>query len=341
MWRVSGATVPASRLPTQSPVAAASLWVGLCATRVMTPRPLSTSATSQARLAKAWGPVRRIGCHGGQWVLNPAVIGRQNFLTGVCTFTQGEDACLASLLPILPSADTKQLLEVGALPDVVEDHFARQLKQIGIENVAFLPARHSHDMPVVGTGTHHVLAQPFLADTARPLEGRGAQRIAAPFPIGVEGTTAWLHAAAAAFGIAASVVDQVTAHARQRAQMALQRQREVLAGKHVFFFPDSQLEIPIARFLARELGVVLTKVGTPFLQRGHMAQELAWLPTGTRLSQGQHVESQLDRCRAERADITVCGLGLANPLQAEGPCSSSSGPTKPRRTSAPCAWPPP
>lgn len=177
MWRVSGATVPSSRLPTQSPVAPASLWVGLCATRVMTPRPLSTSATSQARLAKAWGPVRRIGCHGGQWVLNPAVIGRQNFLTGVCTFTQGEDACLASLLPILPSADTKQLLEVGALPDVVEDHFARQLKQIGIENVAFLPARHSHDMPVVGTGTHHVLAQPFLADTARPLEGRGAQRI--------------------------------------------------------------------------------------------------------------------------------------------------------------------
>jgi light-independent protochlorophyllide reductase subunit N len=49
-----------------------------------------------------------------------------------------------------------------------------------------------------------------------------------------------------------------------------------------------------------------------------MAQELAWLPTGTQLSEGQHVDKQLDRCRAERPDITVCGLGLANPLEAEG-----------------------
>ena len=234
------------------------------------------------------------------------------------TFTQGEDACLASLVPILPVSDAKQLLVVGALPDVVEDQFARLLKQIGIDNVAFLPARHSHDMPVLGAGTQYLLAQPFLADTARCLEGRGARRIAAPFPIGVEGTTAWLQAAAAAFGIAASVVDQVTAKARQRAQMALQRQRAELAGKRIFFFPDSQLEIPIARFLARELGVVLTEVGTPFLHREHMAQELAWLPSGTRLSEGQHVENQLDRCRAERPDITVCGLGLANPLEAEG-----------------------
>ena len=30
------------------------------------------------------------------------------------------------------------------------------------------------------------------------------------------------------------------------------------------------------------------------------------------------IERQLDRCRAERPDLTVCGLGLANPLEAEG-----------------------
>jgi light-independent protochlorophyllide reductase subunit N len=30
------------------------------------------------------------------------------------------------------------------------------------------------------------------------------------------------------------------------------------------------------------------------------------------------VEKQLDRCRASGADIVVCGLGLANPLEAEG-----------------------
>jgi light-independent protochlorophyllide reductase subunit N len=36
------------------------------------------------------------------------------------------------------------------------------------------------------------------------------------------------------------------------------------------------------------------------------------------LSEGQDVERQLDRCRAARPDLVVCGLGLANPLEAEG-----------------------
>jgi light-independent protochlorophyllide reductase subunit N len=234
------------------------------------------------------------------------------------TFTQGEDACLASLVPVLQPSPATQLVVVGALPDIVEDQLGRLLRDIGIPQFSFLPARHSHAMPTVGPATRTLLAQPFLADTARALEGRGATRIAAPFPIGVEGTTAWLKAAAAAFNIPAAVVDRVTASARSRAETALQRQRQTLEGKRIFFFPDSQLELPIARFLSREVGMVLTEVGTPFLHREHMAQELAWLPTGTQLSEGQDVDKQLDRCRAERPDITVCGLGLANPLEAEG-----------------------
>ena len=234
------------------------------------------------------------------------------------TFTQGEDACLASLVPVLQPSPATQLVVVGALPDIVEDQLGRLLREIGIPQLSFLPARQSNAMPTVGPATRYLLAQPFLADTARALEGRGATRIPAPFPIGVEGTTAWLKAAAAAFNIPAAVVDRVTASARSRAESALLRQRQALEGKRIFFFPDSQLELPIARFLSRELGMALTEVGTPFLHREHMAQELAWLPTGTQLSEGQHVDKQLDRCRAERPDITVCGLGLANPLEAEG-----------------------
>jgi light-independent protochlorophyllide reductase subunit N len=91
-----------------------------------------------------------------------------------------------------------------------------------------------------------------------------------------------------------------------------------LAGQSIFFFPDSQLEIPMARFLARELGMNLTEVGTPFLHRTHMAEELALLPAGTFLSEGQDVERQLDRCREDAPDMVVCGMGLANPLEAEG-----------------------
>jgi light-independent protochlorophyllide reductase subunit N len=49
-----------------------------------------------------------------------------------------------------------------------------------------------------------------------------------------------------------------------------------------------------------------------------MDAELARLPDGVQLSEGQDVEKQLDRCRLARPDLTVCGLGLANPLEAEG-----------------------
>jgi light-independent protochlorophyllide reductase subunit N len=237
------------------------------------------------------------------------------------TFTQGEDACLAALVSELPAAVEKSapsLLVVGALADVVEDQFARLFAQIGLHDVGFLPARRSDTLPAVGPRTRYLLAQPFLADTARALERRGAQRVAAPFPLGVEGTTRWLQAAAAAFGIDAAVVDGCTASARARAEAALARQREALQGKRIFFFPDSQLEPALARFLSRELGMRLTEVGTPYLHREHLAEELALLPAEARLSEGQHVENQLDRCRAERPDIVVCGLGLANPLEAEG-----------------------
>ncbi|MFN6996275.1 MAG: ferredoxin:protochlorophyllide reductase (ATP-dependent) subunit N, partial [Aquincola tertiaricarbonis] len=234
------------------------------------------------------------------------------------TFTQGEDACLAALVPTLEATAQPGLLVVGALADVVEEQFKRLFAALGIGPVQFLPARRAGAMPSVGPQTRYLLAQPFLADTARALEERGATRIAAPFPLGVEGTTAWLQAAASAFGVSAARFAQATGPAIERAQHALATHRARLAGGRIFFFPDSQLEVPLARFLSRELGMQLTEVGSPFLHRAHLAEELALLPAGTVLSEGQDVERQLDRCRAARPDLVVCGLGLANPLEAEG-----------------------
>ena len=235
------------------------------------------------------------------------------------TFTQGEDACLASLAPTLPqrSDGATRLLVVGTLADVVEDQLGQLLKTMGVA-VDFFPPRRSTQLPAVGPGTRFLLAQPFLADTARALESMGAQHLGAPFPLGAEGTTAWLQAAATAFGVDPALFEQVTRAPRQRAEQALSRQRTLLQGKRIFFFPDSQLEIPLARFLHRELGMELVEVGTPYLHRNHMAAELAWLPAGTRLSEGQDVEKQLDRCLADQPDMVVCGLGLANPLEAQG-----------------------
>ncbi|MGU3543020.1 ferredoxin:protochlorophyllide reductase (ATP-dependent) subunit N [Methylobacterium sp. A52T] len=237
------------------------------------------------------------------------------------TFTQGEDACLAALVPDLPrEAETAvpALLVVGALADVVEDQFLRLFAAMGIADVRFLPARRANAMPAVGRNTRYLLAQPFLTDTARALEERGARRLAAPFPLGAEGTTGWLRAAAEAFGVSDAAFEAATAPGRARAETALAPHRDKLGGKRVFFFPDSQLEVPLARFLARELGAELVEVGTPYLHRGHLAAEIELLPAGTRVTEGQSLDDQMDRCRAARPDLTVCGLGLANPLEAEG-----------------------
>jgi light-independent protochlorophyllide reductase subunit N len=236
------------------------------------------------------------------------------------TFTQGEDACLAALVPSMPARHDAEpaLLIVGTLADVVEDQFKRLFDALGIGPVAFFPPRKAGENPAVGPNTRYLLAQPFLADTARALEERGAVRLDALFPLGEEGTTAWLRAAATAWNIPTERFEAAIAPGRERARQALARQRPLLAGKSIFFFPDSQLEPPLARFLSRELGMRLVEVGTPYLHRQHLAQELALLPPGTQLSEGQDVERQLDRCRTMKPDLVVCGLGLANPLEAQG-----------------------
>ncbi len=234
------------------------------------------------------------------------------------TFTQGEDACLAAIVPECPASDAKSLLVVGCLPDIVEDQVRRTFAELGVGPVRFLPARRADDLAPIGPGTRFLLAQPFLGDAARALEKRGAIRIDALFPFGVEGTTDWYAAGAEAFGIDPLKVRTVLAPGRERAHRALEKLRPKLEGKRIFFMPDSQLEIPLARFLFRELGMVPVEIGTPYLHRAHLARELALLPASATLSEGQDVDNQLDRVRAARPDLIVCGLGLANPLEREG-----------------------
>ncbi len=237
------------------------------------------------------------------------------------TFTQGEDACLAALvpeMPALPADAAQQLLIVGALPDIVEDQFLRLFDQLGIHNVGVLPARNARDLPPVGPNTRYLLAQPFLAETAMALENRGAVRLDAMFPFGAEGTTNWLQAAATAFGIDDMHFNRVIAPGRERAKRAMDHARTALEGKRISFLPDSQLEVPLARFLSNEMGMIPVEVGTPYLHRAHVARDLALIPADVRISEGQDVDLQLDRVREDRPDLTVCGLGLANPLESEG-----------------------
>ncbi len=234
------------------------------------------------------------------------------------TFTQGEDACLAAMVPVLPETAERQLLVAGALPDVVEDQMLSLLAALGITGVRSLPARRIDRTTGVGPNTVFALTQPFLGDTHAALERRGARHLPAPFPFGEEGTTAWLAAIAAEFGVTAERFAAVTDAPRDRARRSIRQASEHLSGRSVFFFPDSQLEIPLARFLTRECGMTAIEVGSPYIHDALHGPDLDLLPAGPRISEGQDVDRQLDRARTANADLTVCGLGLANPLEAEG-----------------------
>ncbi len=234
------------------------------------------------------------------------------------TFTQGEDACLASMVPDLAETSAESLMIVGALPDVVEDQFRRLFTAMGLDDVRFLPAKEAALAPSVGRNTRFLLAQPFLGDTAAALERRGAQHLAAPFPFGADGTTGWLRRGAEAMGVASADFDAATRIGHERAVQAVAKVAETLRGKSLFFFPDSQLEIPLARFLATECGMVPLEVGSPYIHKGIVGADLALIPGAPLLSEGQDVDLQLERCRTSRPDLSVCGLGLANPLEAEG-----------------------
>ncbi len=276
--------------------------VGSCPSEVIK---LDLSRAAQ-RLSKTYSPKVRVLNYSGSGIET--------------TFTQGEDACLAALVPELPAAAENappSLMVVGTLPDIVEDQFKRIFQDLGIPTT-FFPPRRSGELPPIGPNTKYLLAQPFLGATGTAIEERGAKRLSAPFPLGVEGTHAWFAAATKAFGVSDARLAEVVDPAEKRAKVALAQARERLAGKRIFFFPDSQLEIPLARFLSRELGMQLVEVGTPYLHAEHLAEELSLLPDGVSLSEGQDVERQLDRCRAAKPDIVVCGLGLANPLEVEG-----------------------
>ena len=97
------------------------------------------------------------------------------------TFTQGEDSCLAALVPTLPDEDPASgpsLLVAGSLADVVEDQFSRLFEALGVPRVRFFPMRRC-GRPAARR-TEHALS-PRAALPRRDRAGpRGARREADP-----------------------------------------------------------------------------------------------------------------------------------------------------------------
>jgi light-independent protochlorophyllide reductase subunit N len=143
-------------------------------------------------------------------------------------------------------------------------------------------------------GTRLLAAQPFVGETVAALTERGAELIEAPYPFGIEGTRAWLGAAADAFGISQSKVDAVRgAHGPRRARprplpRAARRQAHQLPAG--FAARDPARALP-----ARECGMELVEVGVPYLDRRMMGAELDCCPA-LRLTEGQDLEPSSTGC---------------------------------------------
>lgn len=152
----------------------------------------------------------------------PIVVARANGLD--YAFTQGEDTVLAALAQKCPDSvsesqvhDTSltsveiptqkhpRLVLFGSLPNSVATQLSFELKKYGIEVSGWLPGSKFSSLPALDQDTYVCSVHPFLSRTATTLMRRKkCQLIVAPFPIGPDGTRAWIEAIASKLGVCTS-----------------------------------------------------------------------------------------------------------------------------------------
>nr|AYQ94820.1 photochlorophyllide reductase subunit N [Follicularia botryoides] len=276
----------------------------------------------------------------------PIVVARANGLD--YAFTQGEDTVLAALAQRCPSAkqtalqpslktetpvdfkpqiqqqtDQKQpLVLFGSLPSTVATQLSLELQNQGIEVSGWLPAQRYTDLPVLSEGVLVCGVHPFLSRTATTLMRRKkCSLISAAFPIGPDGTRAWIEKICSAYGIVPQGLDQREAQIWQ----GLEEYVQLIRGKSVFFMGDNLLEISLARFLIR-CGMIVYEIGIPYMDKRFQAAELALLQktcAQMKVPMPRIVEKpdnyyQIQRIRELLPDLVITGMAHANPLEARG-----------------------
>lgn len=287
----------------------------------------------------------------------PIVVARANGLD--YAFTQGEDTVLAAMANRCPEASPSPVVEAekkernaissllnfgkkkeevlaeeseyhnhpplvlfGSLPDPVVTQLTLELKKQGIKVSGWLPSKRFTELPVLEEGYYVSGVNPFLSRTATTLmRRRKCKLIGSPFPIGPDGTRAWLEKMCAVFGI------EPTGLAEREAQIweSLEDYLKLIRGKSVFFMGDNLLEISLARFLIR-CGMTVPEIGIPYMDKRYQGAELALLET-TCAQMGVALPTivekpdnynQLQRIKALQPDLVITGMAHANPLEARG-----------------------
>jgi light-independent protochlorophyllide reductase subunit N len=216
------------------------------------------------------------------------------------------------------------LVLFGSLPSTVATSLTLELKRQGIEISGWLPSQRYGDLPQLGEGVFVCGVNPFLSRTATTLiRRRQCKLINAPFPIGPDGTRAWIEAICEAFDITPKGLEEREKQIFENAQM--KEYLELVRGKSVFFTGDNLLEISLARFLIK-CGMIVYEVGIPYMDKRFQASELAFLEKTCfemktpipRIVEKPDNYYQIQRIRELRPDLVITGMAHANPLEARG-----------------------
>ena len=285
----------------------------------------------------------------------PIVVARANGLD--YAFTQGEDTVLAAMAQRCPKeapvkaeekaernaiqklmhfgrkkeevskeesayVDHPPLVLFGSLPDPVVTNLTLELKKQGIKVSGWLPAKRYTELPVIEEGYYVAGVNPFLSRTATSLmRRRKCKLIGAPFPIGPDGTRAWIEKICSVFGIEPQGLAEREAKIWESQEDYLQ----LVRGKSVFFMGDNLLEVSLARFLVR-CGMTVPEIGIPYMDKRYQKAELDLLEK-TCQEMGVPVPkivekpdnyNQIQRIYELQPDLVITGMAHANPLEARG-----------------------
>ena len=287
----------------------------------------------------------------------PIVVARANGLD--YAFTQGEDTVLAAmahrcpdqnasmnsasaqdqavqgLLSFFPlkgkekeSEQTKTVVNhpplvlFGSLPSNVVSQLNLELKKQSIHVSGWLPAQRYTELPALGEGVYVCGVNPFLSRTATTLMRRKkCKLIGAPFPIGPDGTRAWIEKICSVFGIQPNGLEQ----REKQIWDGLKDYLDLVRGRSVFFMGDNLLEVSLARFLIR-CGMIVYEIGIPYMDKRYQAAELALLQKTCqemgvplpRIVEKPDNYNQVQRMRELQPDLAITGMAHANPLEARG-----------------------
>ena len=283
----------------------------------------------------------------------PIVVARANGLD--YAFTQGEDTVLAAMAARCPTkvVETEKkernaiaslinfgrnkneiedqeakyikhppLVLFGSLPDPVVTNLTLELQKQGVKVSGWLPAKRYSELPVIAEGYYTCGVNPFLSRTASTLmRRRKTNLINAPFPIGPDGTRAWIEAICSTLGIVPQGLDT----REQQIWESLEDYLQLIRGKSVFFMGDNLLEISLARFLVR-CGMTVQEVGIPYMDKRFQAAELNLLQQtcaemgvpNPNIVEKPDNYNQVQRIYQQQPDLVITGMAHANPLEARG-----------------------